>query len=341
LPFSSDESLLRKKIIGEKLWNPKDLVFFVDGEEVGDLEKLLEKLPVEEKVEKNIDVNVCGERGIYVLSSKGRRHFVEVSCHTLISEVIGTCCLISGEREGMMSVYEGDSEIEIERTIGEMEITDGMEIEIRKNFIFSKIEEIEKSAKFDVSIFEERIRRIDILKIQRSFSKEILEEMKKEFEKNEKNSTLYFYLLSFLTSVLFHLSLSALDPSSLFSELQKSGIQYLFEKEVKEMMKMEERKEEIKRKDRDSLVVGYPYMMMSQTLDSSVLKFVYEYLMEIIEREGENEINLNLKMKAALGLVWLSGDNGLTLFLHHFFFFTFFFFFCLLRLPHEIEKLWN
>jgi predicted histidine transporter YuiF (NhaC family) len=95
-------------------------------------------------------------------------------------------------------------------------------------------------------------------------------------------------------------------------EVRKSGIRYLFEKEITKIQKEERRNEDNQRKAIDCVTVGYSLIMDDKMIELSLLTFIVSYLMKMIERkeEEEEESDMTMKMRASHAFVILTLNDG-------------------------------
>jgi hypothetical protein len=257
-------SEISELIIGDNLFDTKDVVVFgKEGIEADKSAKIKNIYLSGKKRKRIIRVDIKGERKISVSGFNEQLMNISVSSHTLISSVKSIYSKTFGIMSETLDVYFGEKEICEERTIDEMEISEGNMMTMKSNMIGRIFDGKSICDETIVKSILDYIENMKLEKVKKIITKEFLNEVKKLTESEKDNQKTLFSLFSIISSLAYRVSLNTAFFPEFYVNVKESGVEKIFEEEAKRMVS--EKDKENMRNEESDVVIGYALMMYKKS----------------------------------------------------------------------------
>jgi hypothetical protein len=185
---------------------------------------------------------------------------------------------------GSVEMIIGESEVNEDRTMSEMEIESGIRLKYRMNAIGNIFGSKEKITVEKISEGIKYVEKVPFSTLKRIMRNEVVSEMKKKISENEKNEEIYSSLISFLKMMLSRgVGVESGNVwNSCFPGMRESGLKEMIENKVKEIVFDEEKKDsEMNECERD-MIVGYSFLMKDWSVEKKLLEKLCKCLILIV-----------------------------------------------------------
>jgi hypothetical protein len=195
-------------------------------------------------------------------------------------------------------LYIGEKEVNGERTMDEMDVSDGCVI-VQKMSPLANLLKPDTLTPSVVSSLVEYVENVEISKVERILTKSFFEKIE-EVMKIKKET--YYPIVTILTSIEYRHSLSDDREWRLYDPMQKAGIVKILKDHCERVLKSKISEDEEEMKEKDTIILAYSLVMRKQDIESSFHKRIAEYLIKMILKCVVDSSLFNVGMKAAVAV---------------------------------------
>jgi hypothetical protein len=202
---------------------------------------------------------------------------------------------------GLSFLYIGRKEVNDERTMDEMDVSDGCVI-VQKMSPLANLLKPGTLTPSVVSSIVKYVENVEIWKVKRVLTNSFFREIKEVMNLKKEN---YYPIVPILISIVYRHALRQSPTAILYSRMKECGIVKVLKGECERMLKSGIIEDEKETNKKDTIILAFSLMMHFQVKKSSLCKRITEYLIKMISKCVVESSLLSVGMKAVVALAGL------------------------------------